>query len=367
MIKFKTIFIFLFVICSNGFCFGQRTIQNILVNYESNNLENFSKSYLNGNYCLANKQLKKLKKDQIFCFNQFYENSIIYQRDIKKLKKEFIRNSELFQPSVKFYIEQQPMEIVLNEKTIVSLSKNRIVGIIGNDTLNILFDTGGAGISINKKFVDKYKMKTDTSIKSGIYAPAFNYKSSESPVIIPRLTIGTMVMNNIPAKFNSENKELKENTEIDKFDIIMGIDVFVGYIKSIKFDWINNNLTFSNKEIEQKLDNKFIFFDSKPIILMNIKNQVFTALLDTGSPVDLIDKTVYEKNHTFKEEKKYGSFTYKEYTVPVSIKNKILNLKAADYKPNFNLKLSNEIIDFIIGNNHKNIIFDLVNNRYNIE
>ena len=77
-------------------------------------------------------------------------------------------------------------------------------------------------------------MKVDTSIKSESYAPAFNYKSYESPVIIPKLTIGTMILNNIQAKYNPENKELNGNAEIEKFDIIMGIDVFIGFVNNIK-------------------------------------------------------------------------------------------------------------------------------------
>ena len=176
-----------------------------------------------------------------------------------------------------------------------------------------------------------------------------------------------MVMQNIPAKFNSENKELKGNEEMEKFDIIMGMDIFVGYIKSIKFDWVNNKMTFSNDRTQKDLPYKFIFFDAKPISLMSIGQKTFTVLLDTGSPVDLIDKEIYKNNYTTKEEKKYGTFIYNEYTVPVKIGDDKITLKTVDYKPNFNLKLNDEMIDFIIGNNHKSLTFDLVNNFYKLD
>ena len=100
---------------------------------------------------------------------------------------------------------------------------------------------------------------------------------------------------------------------------------------------------------------------------MNIGEITYTALLDTGSPVDLIDESTYLQNSIKKEEKKYGTFSYNEYTVPARNGKKIINLKAVDYKQNFNLKLNSEIIDFIIGNNHKSLTFDLINNFFELE
>lgn len=357
----------LLIISCSSTCLSQRLLQDALVKYQSKNLNGHLKSFIDGNYQKANKQLSVLNNKNLFNYKEFYINSIIYQRDYVKLKKNFNNNKSFFQPFMKFFISQIPMEIDLSKSTTIFLAKNRIVGLIGNDTINILFDTGGSGISINKKLVDKYNMQFDTIIKSDTYMPAFNYRSFESPVIIPQLTIGSMVMKNIHAKFNIENKELKDNKEIEKFDIIMGMDIFVGHIKSIKFDWVDNKMTFSNENLEQKLPYKFIFFNAKPISLMTIGQKAFTSLLDTGSPVDLIDKEVYIKNYTKKEEKKYGSFVYNEYTVPVKIGKAEISLKAVDYKPNFNLKLNDEIIDFIVGNNHKSLTFDLVNNFYKLD
>jgi hypothetical protein len=348
----------------------QETLKDYLINFEENSSSNPEglREFRNADYKSAYDKFKSLDSTKLFNYSDFLYKSLLYQRDSTAISSEFINGNISLDEFRAFFIHQNQMNIVLNGKTTVDLDKNLLTGIVGNDTIRILFDTGGDGISISKKFVDKYKMVRDTTIKREGYVPAFNYRSISHPTIIPVLRIGNMTMTNVPAKYKEE-EEKSERKTIDgpQFDMIMGMNMFVGFIKGIEFNWTEKTLTFNNEVLKLKNPVKYIMFDSKPVCLFSLNDQYFTSLLDTGSPVDLMSKDIYLNNYIKKEAKKYGDFSYIDYTVKAKLGENTITLVAADYLEDLNLSLNDESIPFIIGNNKQYLKFDLTNCLFEIK
>ena len=344
--------------------YSQSQLQDYLINFENHKKQNPAglQEFRNADYKSAYQKFKSLDSTKLFNYEDFLYKSLIYSRDSLMIRNEVENGNIILDDFQTFYVKQNQMSISLNGKTTIDLNKNIITGTIGNDTIRILFDTGGDGISISEKFVEKYKMTKDTTIKREGFVPALNYRSIKHPTIIPTLKIGNMTMTNVPATYEKNKKETeRKTTDGPEFDMIMGVNMFVGFINGIEFNWTANQLTFSN-EIQTLSDPlKYIMFDSKPICLFKLNGKYFTSLLDTGSPIDLISKDIYLNNYIKKEAKKYGDFSYNDYTLTAKLGANEINLIAADYRDDLNLILNDEKIDFIIGNNKQYLKLDLTN------
>lgn len=367
MRKFITAFLLILLFGVQGF--SQEELKNYLLNVKDGEQSVTGlNTFRNGNYKEAYQLLKSKQNSNLFDYENFLKNALMYQRDSVLLRKELKNGNIKLSERETFYANQNQMIIQLDGKTTVDLSKNILTGIIGNDTITILFDTGGDGISINSKFVEKYNMVVDTSVMIEGFVPAMNYKSISHPTIIPKLEIGEMTLYNLPAKY--KKAVIKDGVKIKnapKVDMIMGVDIFVGLLNYIEFNWEAKSLTFSNLQHDLEQPHNYVMFDAKPICLFSTNDEPFTALLDTGSPVDILPKNIYLNNYTKKEAKQYGNFKYNDYTVLANIGEQEVSLVAADYKPDFNLYLNDQKIDFIIGNNKKFLKLDLVHNQYEIE
>ena len=232
--------------------------------------------------------------------------------------------------------------------------------------MTIMLDTGGHGVGISEELVEKYQMKRDTSITTKGFLPAFGIVQKRHPVVIPNITIGNMEMTNIYAGYSEFNSKAKEKYQGPEFDLIMGLDVFVGYLEEVSFDWENGVLAFK-KKISFSDGQPFLFYDSKVFTTFGSNGNYYTSVLDTGSPNDIIEKEVYLKNYTKKEAKKYGDYGYTEYTMNFELNaTEILQLKIGDYNDGLNLVIGGEKVELLIGNNHKYLKFNLRDNRFEL-
>lgn len=343
--------------------YAQRSVQELFVSWSNNhsNSEWFS-AYRNANYLRAFKIIEGQKITPPKA--QFVNNSLLYAN-----QKGNVDNNSLNIWAFNFYKNYQNPTVNFNNNRIVELpiERNLFEAVIGSDTLRVVIDTGGSGISVAKEIVEKYNFPTDTTIKGTSYMPAFNRTSIENPTIIDQIFFGEIELTNLRAKFTTKVIDSGQYSSNQQYDIFMGIDVLIGLINHIRFDWIRNQVIFSNQPFKMDMAEPFFFFNSKPLTVVNLNNTPLTALIDTGSPVDIMNNELYKDSFTNKEVKQYGEFSYNQYSIPIDIGSFVFELAVADYMEGFNLVLDGEIIDLIIGTNHNQLTLDLQNNLFELK
>ena len=334
-----------------------------LTENKTDKYENGLNFYANAKYAKAYKKLSKSKSKEIPHFESLLSNSILYQRNNKLIEE----NLDIVPENYKFFIKNSKMKIELSKSTSVGLDKNLFKAILNDkDSITIMLDTGGSGVGINREFVEKYNMKKDTTISIKGSLPAFNVTFYKHPVIIPKIQIGEMIMTNINSEYSVIDPNSKGTYTGPEFDVIIGLDTFIGYLEQVSFDWENNLLEFK-KVSDIKQGTPFMFYNSKPFTSFGVNDEILTTIIDTGSPNDILPEETYLKNYSSKENKKYGDYSYTEYTVDFKMsENNLLILKIGDYNKDLNLNIGGEKIDLLIGNKHKKLEFNLAENIFNL-
>jgi hypothetical protein len=259
----------------------------------------------------------------------------------------------------------------LNGETTLPVNNTRFSAVMGRDTLTVLLDTGGSGVGINQEWVEKYDMPTDTTIATYGSLPFINNAQfTKHPVVIPELSIGSMTIKNLPAEysvFDEENQQKVDAVDLPEFDIIMGLDTFIGLVGEVEFNWIHDTITF--RDSPTLTDGKpFLFYSSKPFTSFEVGGEYLTTVIDTGSPSDMIRKAYYMNNYTEAEEKTWGDYTYTEYTVPISTGiGPDLDLKIGSYTGELDLVISDVPIELLIGFQHNRMTFNLEQNVMMVE
>lgn len=325
-------------------------------------------AYANGDYAKAYSQLNISQSLDIPYKREFLAKALLYQRDHHLVKKVLKTDPDLLPENYTFYSTQNPMLLELSDSTSVALDKNLFTAVLQDkDTITIMLDTGGSGIGINKEFVDKYQMPKDTSITSRGYLPAFNVTHLKHPVLIPKLQIGSMLLTNLPAHYSEKDPNSTGTYTGPEFDIIMGLDVFIGYLDHVSFDWESKRLVFK-KASDLDTGRPFLFHNSKPFTAYKVKGAYFTTVLDTGAPQDVSLASLYTNYYSQKEEKTYDAYRFTEYTVDFQSANQdSLTLKIGDYLGNLDLKIGGEVVELLIGNRHNRLTFNLARNIFELE
>ncbi|KPM33475.1 Hypothetical protein I595_378 [Croceitalea dokdonensis DOKDO 023] len=341
---------------------AQRTVQNLFLSNQKEKKSDWFFAYSNGDYAKAYQLMTK--KDISLPKNQFLTNAFQYAN-----RETTIIDSTLEIWGDSFYNQfpKSKIHFTNGDKVILPLERNLFLATIGKDSLRVVLDTGGHGISISKRLVEKYNLPTDTNITGSSYMPAFKRVSKTSPTIIKTIKFGNLELSNLRAEYTVSAKDNGEFDSKQQYDIFMGIDILIGLIDYVRFDWENKEIIFSNQKLQMENTQPIFFFDSKPITVLQLGDKNLTTVFDTGSPIDILNKEYYKELYKKKEEKKYGNYAYNLYTVPINIRNAKLNLGIADYMEGFNLKLDKEIIDLIIGTTHQRLTIDLKNNKLEIK
>ncbi|WGK65679.1 aspartyl protease family protein [Croceiramulus getboli] len=295
--------------------------------------------------------------------------SVIYQRDPRLLQQVVAEQPDLLPPFYAFYAQQPQMELELEGSTSVALDKNLFQAVLNDrDTITIMLDTGGKGMGISYEWVEAYNMNRDTSLTRVGLLPAFQVEFDKHPALVPKVQIGSMTLTNIPASYTDPNSVRGEGEyEGPQFDAIMGLDVFVGFLKQVTFDWKEKQLRFAKKSTISE-GQPFVFFSSKPFTSLAIDGQSYTTVLDTGSTTDILPKELYLNSYSEKESKTYGSYSFIEYTIPITLQGTALQeLHIGDYVQDFNLVIGGESVPVLIGNKHQKMGFNLRENVVVIE
>lgn len=323
-------------------------------------------AYANAEYAKAYEILKKNRSKEVPYLREFTRDALLYQRSNKMIQKALATSSIELPAQYKFYLKHPEMKLKLDKNTASADLSNNLFTATLNDlqTITILLDTGGSGVGISEKLVNKYGLKKDTTISVKGSLPAFNVTFFKHPVIIPKISVGGMELTGIYAEYSVADPESKGKYNGPDFDVIMGLDTFIGYLDEVTFDWETKKITFI-KNSENTGGKPFLFYDSKPFTSFQINNEDLTALVDTGSNTDILRKNIYLRSYTKKEEKTYKNYAYNEYTV--ELKPDDLTLKIGDHTDNLNLVIGDEKIDLILGYKHRKASFNLKNNRLRIK
>jgi hypothetical protein len=352
----------LILLFSSSQVLAERAVQQLYLSQQDNAAPAWFKAYAQANYQTSFELLSvhgsKPPKPQ------FLSNAYIYANRLHAVKdaKHTTWGSD-------FYNQFPPSSVQFTdtEQVQLPLKRNLFVGKMGGDTVRIVLDTGGHGITVSQALVDKYNLPTDPSIIGTSYMPAFDRVSTNSPTIIKRLQFGGMELHNLRAEYTVSVEESGQFSSDQQYDIFMGLDSLIGLVEVVRFDWQTQQVTFSNSPLAMQSPQPFIFFDSKPITVLRLGDNYLTTVLDTGSPVDILNKALFTGLYANKEQKKYGAYVYHQYTVPITIQNTEFLLGVADYMEGFNLKLDGEKIDLIIGTSHRQLTIDLQHNRFELK
>lgn len=203
-------------------------------------------AYAKADYSKAYKLLKKDDAENVPYLKEFLQNALLYQRDNKIIEKALTGSAIKIPDSYKFYLEHPAMRLKLDKRSVSADLSNNLFKATLNDkeTIAILLDTGGSGVGISERLVNKYRMKKDTTISTRGSLLAFNMTFSKHPVIIPKITIGDMELTGIYGEFSVADAESKGEYTGPKFDVIMGLDTFIGYLEAVVFDWETKRITF---------------------------------------------------------------------------------------------------------------------------
>ncbi len=359
----KNYYLTLLLLFFTPLLFGQQMLKELLQDQQKLSLDSYPASvvaFANANYEQAYQLLEANKAtafndSELWLFKaaKYSQNRILQSRYAKRTQRS--ERATYYD----FYLKHDPMRIELSTKTTIPLQGNRFTAVLNDtDTLRVLFDTGGSGIGIKQKFVDQYNFARDTTMVRKGYVPAMKIENKQSPTVIPKLSIGTMDIYNAYAHYSYDHKGA--NMATDDFDIIIGLDVFVGLIGSVDLQYEQGLISFSKAPTEAG-EKPFLFFDNKPITSFTIGDMAFVTLIDSGSPTDIIAPSYYKKNFTKKVEKEYRGWSYNVYTVP--LEQHSFDINVADYNDDFRLTLNNLPIDLILGTSHKRAYFNLETNR----
>ncbi|MEN0004146.1 MAG: retropepsin-like aspartic protease [Bacteroidota bacterium] len=346
------------VLFTNQTIQAQRAVQALYLSSKSKSADsNWFAAYCQAEYSEAHRLLTE--QDTPPPKNQFLTNAQLYAYQKGKTQRPKVDawGMEFYQDFPKTTIEWG------KEKQVkLPLKRNLFEAVIEGDTFRVVFDTGGQGISVSKQLVEKYGYAKDTTISGMSYLPAFKRTSKQSPTIIKEISFGSITLKNLKAKFTTDVIEEGQLKSDQQYDVFMGVDILIGLIDFIRFDWMNEELTFAKEPIAMTEPQDFFFFDAKPITITHLEEKPLTTLIDTGSPVDVLSYDSYKDSYTKKEEKKYGDYAYHVYTVPIEMGTTTFNLGVADYMYGFKLKLDGEIIDLIIGTGHRQLTLNLRDN-----
>ena len=346
----------------------------LLATHQTEQLPEALAAYATADYESAYQQMTSPQRSEQMAFaSRFKTYALINQKNYERIRSELASSgSHTFIPETyEFYVEHPQVSANLSGETTLPVNNTRFSAVLGRDTLTVLLDTGGSGVGINQEWVEAYNMPTDTTIATYGSLPFINNAQfTKHPVVIPELSIGSMTIKNLPAEysvFDEENQQKVDAVDLPEFDIIMGLDTFIGLIGEVEFNWIDDTITF--RDTPTLTDGKpFLFYSSKPFTAFEVGGEYLTTVIDTGSPSDMIRKVFYTDNYTEAEEKTWGDYTYTEYTVPIATGiGPDLDLKIGSYTGELDLVISDVPIELLIGFQHNRMTFNLEQNVMMVE
>ena len=367
----KTVALSLLIFIAPITIHAQSSMKTVLANVAGDQTELLPddlNAYADGKYKEAFNLLQTSEAEQIPQRSRFLTYALLYQRNYDLVREAFKSGDDQIDipETYKFYTNHPEVSAELDGETTLPVNNTRFKAVLGTDTLTVLLDTGGSGVGIDQTWVETYDLPFDSTISSGGSLPFIdNATFTKHPVMIPELRIGSMTLKNVPAeysKFDEENQKKLDAVDLPHFDIIMGLDTFIGLIGEVELNWIDETITF-RQEPTLTEGVPFLFYSSKPFTAFSVDDQHLTTLIDTGSPTDMIRKEYYMNNYTKAEEKTYNQYTYTEYTVPIVVDDgTTLDLKIGDYTGGIDLTISDVPVELLIGFNHDRMIFNLVDN-----
>lgn len=324
-----------------------------------------------GNYEAALEALRRTPEGSVPHHDRFTRAALLYQRDRERVLQ--LRDEIDLPARQSFYLRHPPMTASLDGETSVPLTVVRFPAtLMGGEEVTMLLDTGGSGVGIDQELVEQFEMPHTTEIEtSGTLPFVGGIVFEKHPVVIPELSIGKLELRNVPAEyavFSEEEQELLDRSPLPDYDIIVGLDTFIGFVDEIRLDRREGTITFSDTPELTEGGIPFLFHASKPFTAFRGGDEWWTTLVDTGSTTDMMDEAYVLEQQTSRIEKTWRGFDVVEYRVPVTAPSGMpFPTLVRDYAMDLDLTIGGERIELLIGHPHERFVFNLVDNRLAID
>jgi predicted aspartyl protease len=184
---------------------------------------------------------------------------------------------------------------------------------------NIIVDTGAGYTVISSSLALKYNFQIDSTKLMGVMSGQ-SISTSAHSALINKLKIGEVTFFNVPV-IVAEDKVFKAMGV--KGEIILGIPVMMMF-DIVQFDYPNKKFSMIRKTEKKDIKPNFALVDLKPIISYNIRNEVASAIFDTGSPYTYLYAAHWDANKEKKirsEDQSFGKYKFKVdyYKIPLSL------------------------------------------------
>lgn len=302
--------------------------------------------------------------------DRFETAALLYQRDREKLLQ--YRDALTLPTAQAFYLEHPPMKVSLAGETSVPLTVVRFPAtLMGEEEVTVLLDTGGAGVGIDQELVERYGMPRSADVTGRGSLPFVGgLEFDKYAVVIPELEIGDLRMTNVPAEyseFDEEAQAILDRVPLPEFDIIMGLDTFIGFVEELRLDWNSGEITFdSTAELEGGVP--FLFHASKPFTAMRGFGDWWTTVIDTGSTSDMMAERFVRERNASRRETVWRGYDVVNYRVPVQWPSGETFLALVQsFNMDIDLVIGGEHVEFLIGHQHQRMVFNLSENRFTAE
>jgi hypothetical protein len=323
-----------------------------------------------GDYETAFDALLRADEGSVPFQQRFIASALLYQRDREKLLE--YRDRVTLPASQAFYLQHPPMTASLDGETSVPLTVVRFPAtLMGEEEVVVLLDTGGAGVGIDQELVERFDMPRSAEVTgTGLLPFVGGIEFDKYATVIPELAIGDLEMTNVPAEFSvfdAEAQAILDRSPIPAFDIIMGLDTFIGYVDEVRFDWRNERITFdSSAELERGFP--FLFHASKPFTAMRGFGEWWTTVIDTGSTSDMMAEEYVRNEYTSRRETKWRGYDVVNYRVPVQWPSGETFLSLIQsFNMDLDLVIGDQRVEYLIGHPHQLAVFNLADNLFRIE
>jgi hypothetical protein len=301
---------------------------------------------------------------------RFVAAALLYQRDRAALLEH--RDAVTLPAPQAFYLEHPPMTVSLDGATSAPLTVARFPAtLMGEEEVVVLLDTGAAGVGIDQELVERYDMpRSSEATARGVLPFVGGIEFDKYAVVIPELSIGGLRMTHVPAEysaFDEEARRILDASPLPEFDIIMGLDTFIGFVEEVRLDWRNGRITFDSSA-QLRHGTPFLFHASKPFTAMRGFGEWWTTVVDTGSTSDMMEETYVRERHVSRRETVWRGYDIVEYRVPVEWPTGETFLsRVQSFSTDLDLVIGDERVEFLIGHPHERMVFNLADNRFTVE
>jgi hypothetical protein len=150
----------------------------------------------------------------------------------------------------------------------------------------VVLDTGAPKTSVSQSFAEAYDLPVDTSVVVGrSVVPALNINAPKYPTRIDRMTIGGVVLKDIPATVTWTDPDSSgEQASIENTDVFLGARILRHFFDEIRYSYADSTFSMIRGVPERnQMPNFAIMSDGWPIVRAEVDGESMAGVIDTGN------------------------------------------------------------------------------------